>query len=150
MQFITKIYRKNFYSRPKQLLLELFDESPDITRGIVLQEVGLPKGKINTYRWWEAERFAFFSESVAASTGSEVIRDAPFQNSRKCFNELLCFIEASDEPRMTNYSGNIRDGVVFSLAWGSPTHIRALTLQNPKRESTYAKLIQGIKENAWK
>lgn len=149
MRFISKIYRKNFCSRPKQLLLELFDESPDIIRGIVLQEVGLPKGKVHTYRWWETERFAFFAKSVAASTGSEVIRDAPIQNSRKCFNELLCFIVASDDPRMANYAGNLRDGVVFSFAWGSPTHIRALTLQNPTRESTYAKLIQRIKENSW-
>ena len=150
MRFISKIYRKNFCSRPKQLLLELFDESPDITRGIVLQEVGLPKGKVNIYRWWETELFAFFSKSAAASTGSEVVRDAPIRNSRKCFNELLCFIVASDEPRMANYSGNLRDGVVFSVAWGSPMHIRAVTLQNPTRESTYAKLIQGMKENAWK
>ena len=149
IRFLTKIYRVNFCSRPKQLLLDLFDESPGITYGIVLQEVGLPKGKVNTYRWWETEEFAFFSKSVAASIRSEVVRDEPIQNSKKSFNELLSFIKSSDKPRLKNHSGSKRDGVVFSIAWGTLTNLRALTLQNPPRESTYTKLIQGIKKNAW-
>ncbi len=151
MGFLTTLYRATFCSGPKRLLLELFDAAPDATTGIVLQEIGLPYGKVTLYRWWRTDECAFCSVMETRSVGSARPCDTTKVTQRPAtrFDELLSLIETADTPPLENYSGNLRDGIVYCISWGTKKHLRALGVQNPIRESPYCYLIQQLKANAW-
>ncbi|HUT08939.1 MAG TPA: hypothetical protein VMY42_00440 [Thermoguttaceae bacterium] len=149
MSFLTRIYRKYFCSRPKRLLLELFDSVPEAKSGIVLEEIGLPNGTVTTYRWWKTDRVAFFFKAHAPSLAGEAVSDALVEDTKKRFDELLSIVKRLDQPALRNHSGSIRDGVLFSIAWGSEKNLRDLTIRNPEPRSRYIKLVRELKENAW-
>ncbi len=153
MGFLTAIYRASFCPLPKRLLLDLFDGAPEAACGIVLEEVGRPNGKVTTYRWWRTDQSAFFffskTESPLVARAERCDTTKGVQGTKEIFDELLSLVEAADRPALKNYSGDIRDGVMYSVSWGAKRHMRSLTVQNPAPESRYRDLIQILKENTW-
>ena len=70
-------------------------------------------------------------------------------DSHDRFDKLLSLIESADQPKLKNYSGNIRDGVVYFLSWGSKERMRDICIRNPRAKNEYLGLIQKVKESAW-
>lgn len=149
MSILRNIYRKNFCSLGKQLLLKLFDDQPSAISGLVLQEVGLPGGSLMDFQWWKCGGKAYFQKSernlrTASGTSNETV-----ERPESEFDALMSLVEHADQPHLENFAGAVRDGVVFAVAWGSPKKLRHLSIKNPALGSRHDNLVNAIKANEW-
>lgn len=149
MKFIKNFYRKNFFSRGKRLLLELIDSKNDFLFGIVLEEIGLPSGHVTLHRWWKTEEAAFYEqisfegiEGVGVSHG--IIERDPAE-----FDNVFTFVDAADRSKLKSFSSTLRDGVLYSLSWGSKERLGTLTIDNPTVGSPHDHIVKNIKNSRW-
>jgi len=149
MSILRNIYRKNFCSVGKRLLLELFEAQPSSISGLVLQEAGLPAGNLTIYQWWKDDGGAYFQKSernlrTALSTSEKVVERQVTE-----FDNLIELITQADQPHLESFAGVMKDGVVFAIAWGNPRKLRHLSFKNPFSESPENGLVRTIKANEW-
>lgn len=149
MRWFNQLYRALFCQRGKHLLLDLHNGRYGAIAGIVLEEVGRPNGTVTLHKWWQTQDTAFYERSERiAGASSEFIPERVNRSSTE-FDNLLRTIESLDKPKILNFSGALRDGVSYSVAWDGKACMRDLTIQNPTADSCQARLIQQLKDNVW-
>lgn len=149
MKYIKNFYRKNFCSRGKRLLLELTDSKADLLFGIVLEEVGLPGGHITLHRWWKTKQASFYERVNFVRISGDGISDGIVERDLSEFDNVLTCLDSVDRLNLRNMSSNFRDGVVYSLAWGTGGQLRSIAIENPTDGSPYKQLVKTMENCRW-
>ena len=149
MRFLTKLYRDNFCSRGKRLLLELFEEKPESNSSVVLEEVCRPGGSATLHKWWKAGHLGFYQRIHLTNIGDQCETAEIHQDLGERFDNIVKIIDIADRPKLKNFTSTLRDGVLYSVAWGDKKKIQHLSIENPEQGSRHLKLIEVLKDNTW-
>ena len=149
MNPIRNFYRKNFCSRGKRLLLDLIDSNTDMMFGIVLEEVGLPSGHITLYKWWKNERSAFHERICFENINADGISNGIIERDLSEFERVFSCIDAAESLNLKSFSSTYRDGVLYSLSWGSKARLKYIEIDNPTINSPHDHLVENIKNCQW-
>ena len=131
-------------------LAELFQDQADATKAIILEETGFPYGGVIKYTWWKSNSSEFFRKMCKGFTQTEPDSDAPVLDlgTKGCVETLSSLIEEFEGPK--NYTGNVRDGVVYRVACGTRDRQEVFTISNPPAGSRHYQLVTQIKEHVLK
>lgn len=149
MAILERIIRIFLGGRAKSCpLAEVFENETIAERAVVLEETGFPYGGITKYTWWKSSGSGFFKKVHKRFSRTDPNPNVPttVQSTAVRVDELLSLIEEYDD--LNNYSGNVRDGVVYRVAWGSKDRQRTLTIANPPADSKHYQLVSRLKESA--
>ena len=150
MAILERIIRVFLGGQPRSSpLIQLFQSESDVDKAIILEETGFPHGGVTEYTWRKARGSGFFKKVHRSFNQAGVDPDASttVQCAEGHIDELISLIE-EEYGELKNYSGNVRDGVVYRVAWGTEDHQHALTIRNPPADSNHYQLVLKLKENA--
>ena len=147
MKFLGKLFGYCVSAHDKRLLHDLFDEHPYAISCIILEESGNPGGKVTLLRWWKTTTTAFFERTVSVDVSNSM--NAPRDQPSSRFDDLLDALQNLGIETIGDLESTIRDGVTYSLVWGSKTESRHLYIDNPSEGTAHLELIHELKANTW-
>lgn len=133
---------------PKCPLAALFQEKTNAEKAIILEETALPYGGVTTWTWWKTNSAEFFRKQRKSYGETEARSDMPISlcGATQCVEEMFSLLNGFDQ--LENYSGHVRDGVVYRVVWGTRERQRTLTISNPPADSRHHQLVMQVKEHA--
>lgn len=150
MRFLEKICRAIFGNQPKSPLTALFRNERDAEKAIAVEETCFPYGGVTTLIWWKSKSAEFhrktFKKFGESDTGSACKHSVPSGSENV---EAMLEIVNGFEPSK-GYSGNVRDGIIYCIAWGTRDQQRTLSISNPPADSRHFQLVAQLKNFALK
>ncbi len=149
MTILERIARIFLGGQPKSCpLITLFQEEENAEKAIVLEETGFPYGGVTTLMWWKTNSGEFFRKVHESYGASQSASESaiPIEGGRACVEKMV--VQLSEFNQLKNYSGHVRDGVVYRVAWGTRERQHTLTISNPPADSRHYQLVKQVKEHA--
>lgn len=148
VNFFKNFFRQNFCSQAKKILLETFDLSPYAETVIVLLQASLLGGELLIIEWVQmADKTVVRQRKRNLMNKTEMqlkLQDEPYG----LFDQLLQRLNHEVESGLHNYSGSVKDGVAYSLAWGRPSMVKEISIRNPQKGERHHILIQALLDSA--
>lgn len=151
MTVLERIIRFVLGGQPRNSpLIQLFQSESDVDQAVILEETGFPHGGVTKFTWWKARGSGFFNKVHRSFNQADTDPEAPttVQGAEEDFDRIVSLIEEYGE--LKNYSSNVRDGVVYRVAWGTEDHQHTLTIRNPPANSKHYQLVSSLKKIAMK
>ncbi len=130
-KLFKRLFQKHFCPPAQAKLLELFDATPYLQRAILLVETTPLSGIRTTYLLEEHSHTSHLKvrqTNLKEKTERTVIETELPQSD---FAKVLdCVEEGGVE--LGNFTGKVKDGIYYSLCWGSPAALRHVTIDNPQ------------------
>ena len=149
IKLFRDFYRRNFCSETLVLLYQLFEQHPELERGIVFTE-SMPLTRTKTHWIWLEAHDAGQLHICEYKSRIKVEHSIRVKELTKAdFNEVIDYVQKTSES-LGSYSGRVKDGVFYSLCWGTPSKHFALNIRNPqvgsKPHETFVNTLKHLAE----
>lgn len=146
MNFLKKLMLL-FSGRKNPTFLDIWERLENPRFVIMLLEAGLLGGSVNIFIFWENDKGHFFEEAIINTSDGEIETINQSDLSALEFDRIKSEIHRLDQPRLKNYSSEMKDGVEYSICWGSLQHTRKVSANNPEGESKHGQLVSLLKRS---
>jgi hypothetical protein len=140
---------RNFCPAAKAAFLELFQQNDTLCRAFVMVEMSPLAGIQIKYVWQEFRENAHLnvSELSVRTKTRRIITDRVLSKTE--FIQVFHRFEDQGLSSLGNYSGRVKDGVSYSLCWGTASTASTLSISNPQVGSKlHEEFIKNVKKLA--
>lgn len=142
-------FRQQFYPAAKIHLLEMFERDKGLTSAVVLCETTPLNGITITYSWGEHPLSCRLDVSEFNHKQKLQTAIKKSETPKAEFVELIQGIEDLGGAKLGHFAGKVKDGIVYSLCWGTPSRPVCLRIKNPQRGSEkHQQLVRFLKNKA--
>lgn len=146
---IKQIFHRIFLQMEKNSFSELFEQQNIPCRAILLHETCPLSGMRISYLWQE------FADDAHLTIREENLKNKTLRTTdnrmlaKNKFEFIINQIEGARSAGIDNYSGKVKDGVIYDLYWGSSSKQTSLRIKNPQAGSKrHQEFIEMLKKNA--
>ena len=143
---------KSFFSTKKAIpaFEDICDRTENPSFLVALFEAGLLSGEVRIFLFWKNDDGHFFEKASKSASENEIQSISLANMPAADFNQLRADIRQLDEPKLKSHASSIKDGVAFTVYWGTQDQQREISARNPEPGTKHAKLVSLINEASTK